>query len=137
VPAREGPDVLAALATGGALVQQWTDVGEGKGGEEESRVLWIHVPGRLDFQLAIPLSSRPARPLIAGDWIASPLYAADGLRVYLIHLPSGTVRGCVTLGRTTRAALRLLPRSLTVADELGRVLVADLEHGLVRRNLRL
>jgi len=131
------PDLLVALSPGGRLVQQWPEIGEDENRDKEARALRIHVPGRLDLQLAIPLSSRPARPLIAGNWIASPLYAADGLRVYLIYLPARKIRGTLMLGRTTRAALRLLPGSLTVADELGRVLVVDLEHGLVRRNLRL
>jgi hypothetical protein len=135
VPARE-PDVLVSLSRGGSLVQQWTEIGKDED-EKEVRVIRIHVPGKLDLQFFIPLSNRPARPLIAGDWIVSSLYGTDGLRVYLIHLPTGTVRGTITLGRTTRAVLRLLPWSLTVADELGRVLVVDLEHGLVRRNLRL
>ena len=104
-----------------------------------SRCLGISPEGKLLETPAslLPPGSKPSPPSAAGDWIAYPVHTKTGIAVHLLHRPSGGVRAEVVLERAARATLHLAPHSLTLADDLGRVLVLDLEYGQIRRDLRL
>ena len=121
-----------AISPRGLLAQLWLETPE-EGEEGEAR-LRLH-DSSLSFEAAGIRDVGDLR--IAGEWIALPFYEPAGLRLHLVHRPTGAVAGTVTLGRTTQAAVRLTNETLTLADELGRVLVLDLDHGQVLRNLRL
>jgi hypothetical protein len=103
------------------------------------RRLALHIHGTGGGDLEIPLHGpgRPGEPALAGDWIALPLHEPEGVVFRLVHRPSAAVRAEVTLGKATRAALRLTPQYLTLADDRGRVVILDLENGQVRRDYRL
>jgi hypothetical protein len=105
--------------------------------EEDTPRIWLEAPGVVGLGFALTPPFQVESPRIAGEWVAVPVYEPEGLRVYLVHRSRSAVAGTVTLGRTTRAAIRLTHESLTLADELGRVLVVDLDHGQVIRNLRV
>jgi hypothetical protein len=122
-----------AISPRGGLLRQSLETKEG-----ETPCLRLRVDSRLDLRIPLPSGGLPSEPVL-GDhhWLAAVIRGADALRVYLVHLPSVAVRAAITLGRAERASLRLTDETLTVADDRGRVLVLDLEHGQVRRNLRL
>ncbi len=131
------PTVLGAgeqgLSARGELIQTMVETAEG--GEWR---LWVKSAGAPPLLLPFAGPLRLGAPTIAeADWAAVPVYHPGGLRIYLIYLTNGDVRATLDLARTTQAALRLTPGTLTVADDHGRVLVLDLGHGQVIRNLRL
>ncbi|MFL6194329.1 MAG: hypothetical protein ACJ75H_09180 [Thermoanaerobaculia bacterium] len=101
------------------------------------RKLALHVHGGGDLEIPLHGPGRPGEPALAGDWVALPVHEPEGLVIRLVHRPSAAVRAEVTLGKATRAAIRLSPQYLTVADDRGRVVVLDLENGQVRRDYRL
>jgi hypothetical protein len=100
-------------------------------------VLRLQVHGRFDLDVPLSGESWMSEPAVTTSWIASPIHSAEGTRVYLTHLESARVRLEVTLGRAGRVTLRLTPKEVTLSDDRGRVLVLDLEYGLMRRDLRL
>ncbi|HEX4963749.1 MAG TPA: hypothetical protein VF173_23180 [Thermoanaerobaculia bacterium] len=85
----------------------------------------------------LPPGSRPGPPAAAGDWIAYPVQSKAGAVIHLHHRPSGAIRAEVVLEKATAVTLQLTAQTLTLADDRGRVLVLDLEHGQVRRDMRL
>lgn len=99
--------------------------------------LKLHVHGR--FSLDIPLAGEAwaSEPTVSAAWIASPVHGPEGTRVYLTHVATGRVRAEVALARAGRVTLRLTPQDFTVVDDRGRVVILDLEHGQMRRDLRV
>jgi MoxR-vWA-beta-propeller ternary system protein len=100
-------------------------------------VLRLRVHGRFDLDIPLSGESWMSEPAVTTSWIASPVHSAEGTRVYLTHLETARVRLEVTLGRAGRVTLRLTPKEVTLSDDRGRVLVLDLEYGLMQRDLRL
>jgi len=101
------------------------------------RRITLRVHGGPEVEIPLSGSGKPGEPAIAGDWAALPVHVSDAVWIYLVHLPSAAVRAEVTLGRSTKAGLRLTSQYLTLADDRGRVVVLDLENGQVRRDFRL
>ena len=101
------------------------------------RRITLRIHGGPEVEIPLSGSGKPGEPAISGDWAALPVHVSDAVCVYLIHLPSASARAVVTLGRATKAGLRLTSQYLTVADDRGRVVVLDLENGQVRRDFRL
>src|SRR6185295_13554379 len=97
----------------------------------------LHVHGASSFAAPLAGTGKPGEPAVAGDWAALPVLSAETILVHLIHAPSAAVRAEVALDRTARVTLRLTPQSLMLADDRGRVMVLDLEHGQVRRDFRV
>jgi MoxR-vWA-beta-propeller ternary system domain bpX6 len=121
-----------AVTSEGGLVEQAI------GFDADARpVLRLNVHGRFDLDIPLPGEKWASEPAVTPSWIASPVHSAEGTRVYLTHVESARVRLEVALGRTARVTLRLTPREVTLSDDRGRVLVLDLEYGLMRRDLRL
>jgi hypothetical protein len=101
------------------------------------RRITLRVHGGPEVEIPLSGSGKPGEPAISGDWAALPIHVSDAVCVFLVHLPSAAVRAEVTLGRSTKAGLRLTSQYLTLADDRGRVVVLDLENGQVRRDFRL
>lgn len=121
-----------AVTSEGGLVEQSI------GFDADARpVLRLQVHGRFDLDIPLPGQRWASEPAVTTSWIASPVHSAEGTRVYLTHIESARVRLEVALGRTARVTLRLTSREVTLSDDRGRVLVLDLEYGLMRRDLRL
>jgi hypothetical protein len=106
-------------------------------GGATGRQITLQIHGGPDVEIPLANSGRPGEPVIAGDWVALPVYSSDAACVFLVHLPSAAVRAEITLGRSAKVGLRLTPQYLTLADDRGRILVLDLENGQVRRDFRL
>lgn len=109
----------------------------------ERPLLRVEGSSRPELELPVPDADRhsaawsPGEPLGAGGWIAAPVHGPEGIHVFLVEAVEGAVRAEVVLGRARQATLRLAPPVFIASDDRGRVLVLDLEHGLIRRSLRL
>lgn len=126
----------------GQLAEQWlaTPVSGGIGGTGGAADTPFHLlaHGRFGFQFPLPGTGwTSGTPVLAGDWLAAPVYAPDEARLYLVHRPTAKVKAEVVLARARRLSVRLTPSYLTLADDRGRVVVLDLEYGQVRRDMRL
>jgi hypothetical protein len=130
VPEIDAPYVWRGISPRGVTAQLWIQ-------EEGAPQVCLETPGAVGFCFDLTPPCQVENPRIAGEWVAVPVHELGGLRVYLMHRSRSAVAGTFTLERTTRAAIRLTHESLTLADDLGRVLVIDLDHGQVVRNLRL
>jgi hypothetical protein len=119
---------ITALSPEGTLAEAFGGAG---------RKTALHIQGASRFAVTLPSHGRPAGPALAGDWAALPVHTPEAVTIHLIHLPGETVRAEIVLNGAARATLRLTPQSLTLADDRGRVMVLDLEHGQVRRDFRI
>jgi len=134
------PDRRMGTAADGLLAEQWT-AADGPPDTPGSRIetsFLVALRGRFAFRFQLPGTGwASGQPVLSADWLASPVHGPDESRVYLSHIDTGRVRAEILLARAARVSLRLTPSYLTVADDRGRVLVLDLEHGQMRRDLRL
>jgi hypothetical protein len=73
----------------------------------------------------------------SGDWNAAAVVGREGSRVFLVRSGETSPAAEIALGRARQPEIRLQETVLTVADELGRLVVLDLERGEVLRNLRV
>lgn len=81
--------------------------------------------------------ARPGLPEVCGQLVASPVYEPGGARVRLFDLSVGRVVSEMSLAGATRVSAKLTEKTLTVADDCGRVLVLDHERNCLIRNLRI
>ncbi len=82
-------------------------------------------------------SCEPLTPEIFGKRIVSSVLAEDVLRVRLLELQSKDFTAQLFLSGANQVATRLAEHTLTVADDLGRVIVVDLRRNCTIRNLRI
>lgn len=81
--------------------------------------------------------ARPGPPEVWGQLVASPVYERGGARVRLFDLRLDRAVCEMSLAGAARVSLRLDEKTLTVADDCGRVLVLDHERNCLMRNLRI
>jgi hypothetical protein len=81
--------------------------------------------------------ARPGQPEVCGQLVASPVYEKGGARVRLFDLKLGRVINEMSLAGAARVSTKLTEKTLTVADDCGRVLVLDHERNCLTRNLRV
>ena len=82
-------------------------------------------------------SSEPLIPEVFGRRVASPVLEPDGVRVRVIDLQSKEVTAQLFLENSKQVSTRLAENTLTVADDLGRVIVIDLRRNCSLRNFRI
>ena len=68
---------------------------------------------------------------------ASPVSAKDGVTVRVIDLQTEDVTVQLFLARATQVSTRLTANTLTIADNLGRVIAVDLRRNRAIRNFRI
>lgn len=81
--------------------------------------------------------SEPLAPEIFGSRIVSPLLAQDMMRVRLFDLQVKDGTAQLLLSNATQVSTRLTENTLTVADNLGRVVAIDLRRNCTIRNFRI
>jgi hypothetical protein len=83
-------------------------------------------------------SGEAAGPLaVDGDWAAVSVRGRERMRVVLLDAREMRPRAVLRLDRTRDVRLRFGAGKLTIADDLGRLLVLDLHEGWLIRDLRL
>ena len=82
-------------------------------------------------------NSAPGWPEVNGQFAVSTVYEADGARVLLFDLEDGRLATEMILAGAGRVSTRLTQRTLTIADDRGRLLVLDLQRNCLMRNLRI
>jgi hypothetical protein len=82
-------------------------------------------------------SCEPLRVEILGRRIVSSVRAQDAVRVWVIDRHTKEVTTQLFLVSATRVSTRLTETTLTVTDNLGRVVVVDLHRNCTIRNLRI
>jgi hypothetical protein len=82
-------------------------------------------------------NSLPGQPEVSGQLVVSPTYDSDGARVLLLDLEAGNVRAEMILAGARHVSTRLTEKTLTLADDCGRLLVLDLQRNCLIRNLRI
>jgi len=90
--------------------------------------------------LEVSLGNEPCEPLgveILGRQIVSSVRAQDAVRVWVIDRYSKEVTTQLFLAGATQASTRLTETTLTVTDNLGRVVVVDLRRNCTIRNFRV
>ena len=91
---------------------------------------------KLDLSVGTELST-PFVPEIVGRWVVSPVLADDVIRVNIIDLQSKDVTAQLFSAGANQVSTRLTENTLTVADNLGRVIVIDLRRNCSIRNFRV
>lgn len=81
--------------------------------------------------------ARPGQPEVSGQLVASPVYERAGARVRLFDLKLGRVVSELSLAGASHVSAKLDEKTLTVADDCGRVLVLDHKRNCLIRNLRV
>jgi MoxR-vWA-beta-propeller ternary system domain bpX6 len=90
------------------------------------------------FEFAIgDESSVPLVPEVLGRRIVSPVLDKDVLRVRVFDIQSKDGATQLLLSGATQLSTRLTETTLTVTDNLGRVIVIDLRRNCLLRNLRI
>ncbi|HYV12303.1 MAG TPA: bpX6 domain-containing protein [Pyrinomonadaceae bacterium] len=90
------------------------------------------------FELSIGGEScEPLIPEIFDRWVASPLLETDGIRVNVIDLHSKNASAQLWLASAKQLSTRLTENTLTVADNLGRVIAIDLRRNCSTRYFRI
>jgi hypothetical protein len=79
----------------------------------------------------------PLIPEILGGRVVSPVRAQDGIRVRVIDIESQDLTAQLFFASATQISTRLTEDTLTVADNLGRVIVVDLRRNCSIRNFRI
>ena len=82
-------------------------------------------------------SCEPLLPEIFGRRVVSPVWAEDVIRVRVLDLPTKDVTARVFLASARQVSTRLTENTLTVADNLGRVIAIDLRRNCQIRNFRI
>ncbi len=82
-------------------------------------------------------SCAPLVPEIFGSRVASPVLEKDGVRVRVIDLQSKDVTAQLFFASANQVSTRLTESTLTVADNLGRVIAVDLRRNCSIRNFRI
>ena len=82
-------------------------------------------------------SSEPLIPEVFGRRGASPVLETDGVRVRVIDLQSKDITAQLFLENANQVSTRLAENTLTVADNLGGVIVIDLRRNCSIRNFRI
>lgn len=105
--------------------------------ERDRHRLFVHRPTTC-CPTALGLEDgEPAGLALNADWVACLLREATGIRLVLRDLKQGTTRAEVRLNRATKASSRLGSDILAAGDDVGRVLVVELDGGRVLRELRV
>lgn len=91
---------------------------------------------KLAFSIGNELSG-PLQPEILGKWVVSPVLADDVIRVGVGDLQSKDLTAQLFLESANQVSTRLAENTLTVADNLGRVIVIDLRRNCSIRNFRI
>jgi hypothetical protein len=103
-----------------------------------SLVLRVFKHERGLFELEIgDESSRPFVPEILGERVVSSVLAKDVIKIHVIDLKSQSVTAQLFLAGANRVSTRLAENTLTIADDLGRVIVIDLRRNCQIRNFRI
>lgn len=90
------------------------------------------------FELSIgDESCRPLLPEVLGRTVVSPVVEKDGVRVRVLDLPLMNVTAQLFLASADHVSTRLTANTLTVTDNLGRVIVVDLRRNCSIRNFRI
>jgi MoxR-vWA-beta-propeller ternary system protein len=79
----------------------------------------------------------PLIPEVLGRWVVSPVRAGEVIRVHVIDLKSKEFTAQLFFEGANQVSTRLTENTLTVADDLGRVLVVDLRRNCSIRNFRI
>ena len=82
-------------------------------------------------------SCDPFVPGISGRRVVYPVLAEDVLKVRVMDLQSKDVTVQLSLASANQVSTRLTENTLTVADNLGRVIVVDLRRNCSIRNFRI
>ena len=82
-------------------------------------------------------SCEPLPPEIFGRRVVSPVLAKDVLRVGVLDLQVKDLTAQLFLANANQVSTRLTENTLTVADNLGRVIVIDLRRNCAIRNFRI
>ena len=82
-------------------------------------------------------SDRPLVPEVLDRRVVSPVLAKETIRVQVVDLHSKNVTAQLFLSSATQLSTRLTQNTLTVADNLGRVVVVDVRRNCTLRNFRI
>jgi len=82
-------------------------------------------------------SCEPLVPEIFGRRVVSPVLAKDVLRVRVFDLQLNDATAQLSLTSANQVSTRLTDNTLTIADNLGRVIVVDLRRNCAIRNFRI
>lgn len=82
-------------------------------------------------------SCEPLTPEILGNRVVSSVLAEDVLRVRVLDLQSKDFTAQLFLSGANQVSTRLAENTLTVADDVGRVIVVDLRRNCLIRNFRI
>jgi hypothetical protein len=131
-------DLLAASGSGEAAIVASVASRDGRGASMASRFGELHVASAAE-QRRVGLgslgesSARPVALALNARYVAHAFQTAlapeGSVTVGLRDMAQLEIRAIVTLAGSSTASLRLDDRTLTVADDRGRVLVTDLEVG--------
>jgi hypothetical protein len=91
---------------------------------------------KLDLSIGNEFSA-PLLPEILGKRVVSPVVANDVIQVGVIDLQSKDVTAQLFLAGANQVSTRLTENTLSVADNLGRVIVIDLRRNCSIRNFRM
>jgi hypothetical protein len=91
---------------------------------------------KLDFSIGNEFCG-PLLPEILGQRVVSPVVVNDVIQVGVIDLQSKNVTAQLFLAGANQVSTRLTENTLTVADNLGRVIVIDLRRNCSIRNFRI
>jgi hypothetical protein len=78
----------------------------------------------------------PLAPEIFGSMVVSPVQNKGGITVRVVDLRSKDVTAQLSLASANQVSTRLTENTLTVADNLGRVIAVDLRRNCTIRNFR-
>ncbi len=91
-----------------------------------------------DFVLLASKEMRsPFTPVFGNNWYAAAMRDESGIVCFLLDSAKRQVRARVCLDGATDVSMRFAPNYLVLCDNLGRLLVIDLENGQLVRDLRL
>lgn len=100
--------------------------------------LRVFEPTRGPFEMSIgDESCEPLTPEILGRWVVSPVRAKDVVKVRVLDLESKEITAELFLAGADQVSTRLIENTLTVADDLGRVIAVDLRRNCSIRNFRI
>ena len=82
-------------------------------------------------------SCEPLIPEIFGTKVVSPVLEKDGIKVRVIDVQAKDITAQLFLASAKQVSTRLMENTLTVADDLGRVIAIDLRRNCSTRNFRV